>query len=53
MKKYKYSLVWFPIIGIFAMFYFTKYGRYNTIYFAGSIWQIYQFLCFFIVLINY
>jgi hypothetical protein len=38
--------VWLPLLGLLSMLYYTEFGRYRTIYFAGLIWKPYQMLCF-------
>jgi hypothetical protein len=45
--KYRFEwTVWLPVLGLLSMLYYTEFGRYRTIYFAGQIWQPYQLICF-------
>jgi len=51
-KIFEYS-VWLPFFGLITMLALTEFGRYRYVYFAGSIWPLYQVVCFaIIVLIN-
>jgi hypothetical protein len=34
--------VWLPVLGLLAMYYFTDFGRYRTVYYAGYAWTPYQ-----------
>lgn len=46
-SKYRFKwTIWLPLLGLLSMLYYTKFGRYETIYFAGLIWQPYQIICF-------
>lgn len=46
-SKYRFEwMVWLPLLGFLSMLYYTEFGRYRTIYFAGLIWEPYQMICF-------
>lgn len=49
LKSHKFNFewtVWIPLLGLISMIFYTEFGRYRTIYFAGYIWKPYQILCF-------
>ena len=45
MKKFEWT-VWLPLLGLLSMLFYTQFGRYRTIYFAGTAWSPYQMMCF-------
>jgi hypothetical protein len=45
--------VWLPLLGLFSMLYYTDFGRYRTINFAGLIWLPYQMICYMVTVVMF